>query len=307
MWDNDTPRNIKKEKQRGNKAGFLFFQYFTRIFGLSGAYFALYFVCLYYLIFDFDAVKRAGYYIKHRFPDCSTLKRMFHTYILFVTQGKQLIDRYAHRIKPDLFKMSLEGAEETISTIKNLKSGCIVLTSHIGNWQLGMAAFKLLNYKKLHVLMRPEDNKATQETLAINPLIDMEFISTSSFLGGTIKVVKALNDGDIVSIMGDRSYGTKTVGVSFLGKKAYLPFSAFVFAATTNCPIVTLSVVKENKNSYKVYMNKLLYPKLQPRKGDKVTQLLPWVQEFADELENFTKKYPYQCFLFNDIWSPSSN
>ena len=290
------------EKKRGNKAGFLFFQYFTRIFGLSGAYSVLLFVCLFYLIFDPDVVKKAGYYIKHRFPGCSTIKRLYHTYILFVSQGRQLIDRYAHRRNPNLFKMSIEGTLKDITTIKNLNTGCIILTSHIGNWQLGMDALKHLNYKKLHLLMRPEDNKAIQETLSINPSINMEFISTSEFLGGTIEVIKALDNGDIVSIMGDRSYGTQTVDVSFMGDKAYFPYSAFLFAATANCPVVPLYVVKENKHNYKVYMNKLLYPKLEHKRGDKTAQLRPWVQEFAHDLESFTKKYPYQCFLFNNIW-----
>jgi predicted LPLAT superfamily acyltransferase len=297
----------QKQKKRGNKAGFLFFQYTTRIFGLSGAYKVLFFVCLYYLIFDRDAVKKAEYYIKRRFPNCSIIKRYFHIYILFINQGKQLIDRYAHRKAPDLFKMSIEGTEQTISTVKNLNSGCIILTSHIGNWQLGMDALQHLNYKKLHMLMRPEDNKAVQETLALNPSIDMEFISTSGFLGGTIDVLKALENGDIVSIMGDRSYGTQTVDISFLGEKAYFPYSAFFFAASANCPIVTLYVVKEDKKNYKVYMNKFLYPKLKHKAGKKAEQLRPWVQEFANELESFTKKYPYQCFLFNNVWSTDSN
>jgi len=295
-----------KDKKRGNKAGFLFFQYFTRIFGLSGAYNILYFVCLYYLIFDRDAVKKAGHYIRHRFPECSKIKSLFHVYILFISQGKQLIDRYAHHKNPDLFKMSIEGTEKTISTIKNLNTGCILLTSHIGNWQLGMDALKHLNYKKLYMLMRPEDNKAIQETLAINSSMDMEFISTSEFLGGTIDVLKALDSGGIVAIMGDRSYGTQTVEVSFLGEKAYFPYSAFFFAASANCPVVPFYVVKENRNNYKVHMNNILFPKIKHKKENKTVQLTSWVQRYVNELDNFTGKYPYQCFLFNNIWDINS-
>lgn len=293
-----------KEKKRGNKAGFVFFQYFTRIFGLSGAYSVLYFVCLYYLVFDPDAVKKAGHYIRRRFPGCSKLKYFFHIYKLFISQGKQLIDRYSYHKNPKLFEMSIEGTEKAISTIKNLNTGCLLLTSHIGNWQLGMDALKHLNYKKLHMLMRPEDNKAVQETLAINSSMDIEFISTSEFLGGTIEVLKALDNGGIVSIMGDRRYGTHTLDVSFLGEKAYFPYSAFFFAASAKCPVVTFYVVKENKNNYKVHMSNILYPKLS--KGNKTDQLRPWVQKYVNELGNFTEEYPYQCFLFNNIWDINS-
>ena len=142
--------------------------------------------------------------------------------------------------------MRLEGSEEAIEKIKNLNTGCIILTSHIGNWQLGMGALKHLDYKKLHILMRPENNKAIQKTLALNPTMNIGFISALGYLGGTIEVINALEAGDIVSIMGDRSYGTQTVNASFLGEMAGFPYSAFYFAAKARCPIVTLYVVKED-------------------------------------------------------------
>ena len=140
----------------------------------------------------------------------------------------------------------------------------------------------------------------------MNSSMNIEFISTSEFLGGTVEVLKALDSGGIVAIMGDRSYGTQTIEASFLGEKAYFPYSAFFFAASANCPVVPFYVVKENKNSYKVHMNNILYPKLKHKKEKKTEQLTSWVQRYVNELDNFTKKYPYQCFLFNNIWDINS-
>ncbi len=82
------------ERKRGNRLGFWFFRTAARIFGLRGAYGLLYFVSLYYLIFDRAVVAASMAYVRRRFPDHGALRRLFDVYLLFVNQGKSLIDRY---------------------------------------------------------------------------------------------------------------------------------------------------------------------------------------------------------------------
>ena len=81
------------ERKRGNRLGFWFFRTAVRIFGLRGTYGLLYFVSLYYLVFDRAAVAASMAYVRRRFPDHGALRQMFDVYLLFVSQGKSLIDR----------------------------------------------------------------------------------------------------------------------------------------------------------------------------------------------------------------------
>ncbi len=82
------------ERKRGNRLGFWFFRTAVRLFGLRGAYGLLYFVSLYYLAFDRAAVAASKAYVRRRFPDHGIIRQQFDVYLLFVSQGKSLIDRY---------------------------------------------------------------------------------------------------------------------------------------------------------------------------------------------------------------------
>jgi predicted LPLAT superfamily acyltransferase len=288
-------------KKRGNWLGFAFFHLLVRVTGLRGAYGFLNFVALHYLLFDRDATERAGAYIKRRFPNCSKWKTYYHIHRLFVTQGKQLIDRYAMLANPDLFDFKLHIVDESVrELLQESGKGMILLTSHVGNWQLGMGRLSDVE-KKVFLLMRKEDNDALQKSLHLNPGQDVGFISVDTFLGGVVEMMDVIKSGNIVSIMGDRSYGAKTVPVEFLGETAYFPYTAFHIATASKCPVFVLFAVKESHKCYGVHLE-VMHPVIKRGKGNKVDKLQPFVQEFVGKIERFIEQYPYQCFLFYDVW-----
>jgi len=106
----------------------------------------------------------------------------------------------------------------------------------------------------------------------------------------------------VVSIMGDRGYGASAVEVSFLGDKAWFPYSAFSLAAAAECPLVVMETAKVSSHSYVVDMSNVLYPQYEGRRN-RGGQLQPWVQEFVGLMERFVEEHPYQCFLFRDVWN----
>lgn len=290
------------QKQRGNKLGFRFFAVFLQLFGLRGAYALLYFVALHYLLFDRDAVLGALAYIKRRFPkDKSFIKRRVHLYRLFVSQGKQLIDRFAILSGRELFDIKLNGYEKLSGLLSEQGKGFILLTAHFGNWQIALTTLKNMK-KPVYLLMRPEDNPAVKESLKIDGQDSfIKIISPEGYLGGVVEAMNALNSGGILSVMGDRKYGFEGIKASFLKEEAVFPLGAFSIAAASNLPVVVLLSAKLNDNKYIVDVSNILYPRYNNPK-DKKEQLRKYVQEFAGILEEYAIKYPYQCFLFHDIW-----
>ena len=289
-------------RKRGNSPGFWFFEIFLRIFGLRGTYGLLYFVCLYYLIFDRQAVSSAMSYIARRFPDSGMLARNFHTYRLFISQGRQLVDRLAAVVsKRQLFDIKLIGYDKLIALFQKSDHGIILLTSHFGDWQIALTSLNKLG-KRVYLLMREEENPAVKNSLNVgNEKGDIRIISPEQTFGGVIEIMNVLRRGHIVSIMGDRSYGAKAFKIDFLGEKALFPFSTFAIAAAAECPVVILLAAKDSAYGYTVDVTNILVPCCKSsRKRNE--QLIPWVQEYAHILEKFINKYPYQCFLFHDIW-----
>jgi predicted LPLAT superfamily acyltransferase len=298
----DNKNSVNYNKKRGNKLGFWFFETLLKYFGLSSAYFFLYFIAVYYLVFDKDAVLKSSNYIQLRFPNAGLFKRYYHAYMLFVSQGQQLIDRHIYTAKPELFNITTNGNDELFKYINDSDKGIIILTSHFGNWLIGLETLKKFGNRQTNILIRSDSNQAIQKLFREDMKKRINFIASESFLGGSVEILNALDKGDIVTLTGDRHYGGKTVGIEFFGKTAYFPFSAFVFASARKCPVLFLNTVKTGRKNYEIFINKHVWPDVKKQKDSKENQLKSYVKEFAEELERISKKYPYQCFLFNNVW-----
>jgi len=193
------------ERKRGNDLGFWFFRIALRTFGLGGAYGLLYFVGLYYLIVDRAVVAASLAYIRRRFPDHGVLRRALDVYLLFVNQGKILVDRFAVAAGYDHITMEMRGYDKIRDLVAKQKTGFILLTAHVGNWQIAMTALRRFG-KTVYLMMRPEDNEAVKKALNIDSEEDtIKIIFTNDALGGVIEALKAVKQGYLVSIMGDRA------------------------------------------------------------------------------------------------------
>lgn len=289
------------ERKRGNKFGFWFFQTAIKIFGLSVAYGFLYFVCLYYLLVDRAAVSSTMAYIKKRFKTYNILQRILGVYRIFINQGKILIDRYYMISGIGEFDHELHGYEQLKQMLSASDKGFIMLTAHVGSWQVTMNFLKRLN-KTVYLLMRPEDNLAIKESLGIwSEQKNIRIILSDNFLSGVIEAVQALEQGNIVSIMGDRGYGSRSVEVSFLEGTVQLPYGAFIIASAVQCPLIILLSAKISATKYSIDASNILHP-LYSSRAKKDTDLKDYVQKFACILEEYTDRYPFQWFVFHDIW-----
>ena len=292
-------------RKRGNSLGFWFFRVALRAGGLRAAYGLLYFVCIHYLLFDRSAVRGALAYVQRRFPEAGKAGRLLHVYRLFVSQGKQLIDRHAAMSGAVPFSFELRGAEQIQEGLARGKRGLILLTAHVGNWQIAMTTLRNMG-RTVNLVMRPEDNPAVTKALSLCRNTEhLRVISPEEDLGGAIEIMSALRRGDIVSFMGDRPFEFKAVRVDFLGGSAMFPCGPFQIAATAGCPLQILLSAREGYRRYSVDFRRLL----SPASSEDVSQdelVRQWAQAFADVLSEFVMEHPYQCFLFTDVWRPDA-
>lgn len=285
--------------RRGNRLGFWFFRTTVQLIGLRPAYALLYAVCSYYFLFDRTAVRAAKAYLTRRFPTHGQLRILGDVYKLFVSQGKSLIDRYYLTELGGNIDMTFNGGER-IAGLSEKDTGFILLTSHIGNWQIAMSALSKLE-RPVCLLMRPEDNLAVEQSLNMRSG-SLKIVSPDQFLGGVVEMMNLISEGSIVSIMGDRNYGSNAVDVTFLDHKASFPYGAFTIAAATGCPIVVLLSARTGYKKYQIDVGGVLNPEYVGNMP-KREQLARWVQEYADMINGYVNQHPYQCFLFHDVWS----
>ena len=293
------------ERKRGNRLGFRFFGLATKLFGLGGAYGFLYFVGLYYLIVDHGLVLETLAYVRRRFPRHGQLRQLFDVYLLFVSQGKNLIDRFAMAAGYSDIRIDIKGFDELKTLYSPGGKGFILLTAHVGNWQMAMTPLGDIG-RTVHLMMRPEDNPAVKQALNVDSGSEkVKIIYTDDSLGGVIEAVKALSTGDLVSIMGDRTYGYSAAEAMFLGDVVSFPHGAFTLAAAVQCPVVVLLSAKVSTKQYIVDVSHIIPPPL-GRRGKKDEAIRASVQMFADVLEEYVQEHPYQWFVFRDIWKSNT-
>ena len=274
-----------------------------KIGGRKAAYCMLYFVVAWYVLFSPLARERASHYLRRRFPESSGLQRLWHCYRLILEFGKVLVDRAVVGILgPESFNVCLDGREELLK-LRDENRGLILMTAHVGCWQLAMSALGFLQ-RPVNMLMRREDGDIDRHYYEHAGIpCPYQVIDPTGYLGGTLEMLGALKQGQIVSVMGDRLFGSdkSSTRVDFLGGQVAVPFSAYKLASVTGAPIVVFFSSKDGPKSYRLQLVKVIrVPQL---KGRSAETFAPFAQEFARVLEDFSRLYPYQFYNFYNLWS----
>lgn len=285
-----------KIKARGNALGFWFFRIALKLTGLRGAYGLLYIVCAHYALFDRQALKMAATYLCRRFPNEHGLKRFWRIYLLFVSQGKCLIDRYALNAGATQFDFD---CEQVRARLKELHGrGFVLLLSHVGGWQSALPYLRnMADNQAVSLLMNEAESAEVRKHLRGDDGGFTVILPTDG-PGCVLEMVLRLQRGEIVSIMGDRAYGGQTAQAQFLNAEASFPVSAFAVARAAKCPVVVLFVPKTGVKTYTIEMHLIDGLESGDRHAIRVA-----LQQYADLLTAFTDRYPLQCFLFHDVWA----
>lgn len=281
------------------------FYFLIRYGGRGASYALLNCVAIYYTLFRPAIRKKAGYYLSRRFKTQNPLAQLLHCYRIYVDLGKALIDRATIGIK---------GVESIDIVSRNLDKllvlvreghGLILLTAHVGCWQIAMAQLSSLNAPVSLLLHREEGDVDLHYFEHTGISAPFRIIDPLGYMGGVLEMMDVLRKGEVVSIMGDRVFGSdkNTVSVNFLGGKIRLPFSAFKLASATGAPIAVHLSYKSGPASYAFMLDRTI--RVPANLGKTEEALRPYVVQFAEALESYTERYPYQFFNFFNMWENS--
>lgn len=292
-------------RSRGTSFGLWWFRMLIHLLGLRAAYAWLYVVAGYYFLFDRPAIVVSIAYLKRRFPEHSRLRLRLSVYRLFLDHGRALIDRYCLAVKPELFRLRILGYEKIRDAIVAQRKGFVLLTSHVGNWQAVMVALRRME-RPVCLLMRDEDNAAVRRTFRYEETFpDLRVISPEQALGGVVELMRLIESGHVVAMMGDRGYGFRTMGVSFVGDTAAFPQGPFSIAAAMDCPVVVLLSARVAPRAYDVEIADVIHPRQEGH--TRKQQVGASLQRYADLLNDYLVKYPYQSSLFYDVWGEAAS
>lgn len=189
---------------------------------------------------------------------------------------------------------TVEGKENLDDALKRGK-GIILLTAHLGNWELGGIFFGrhgiAINVLTFRDGIEKIDNIRDEYRRRHN--INTIVLGDSPF--SSLEILNALNRNEIVAMLIDRHLaGTDGFSVRFFNKPVYFPAGPLILAKITGATILPGFVVKKDKSAYHAIVGT-------PVIVESSDVLEHQAQKIMEIFEKQIKRYPDQWYNFVEI------
>lgn len=174
--------------------------------------------------------------------------------------------------------------------------GVIVLSAHIGNWELGGAMASLSGYPLWAVVLPHKDKK-------VNAFFDHQRESKGMkviTLGIAVrKCFEVFKRNEMVALVGDRDFSGSGIVLDFFGKASYFPEGPAAFSLKTGAIIVPTFMVRNRDDSFTLRIEKPI--EFNPS-GNKEKDLLEIISRYKIIFEDYIRSYPDQWYMFKRFW-----
>ncbi len=209
-----------------------------------------------------------------------------------------LSERYERLSTRRRFLVSAEGLESWQTLISSGR-GFLLVTAHLGAWEMGSLLPAHQEQRKIHVVREAETDPRAQRFIAdlirgaAGELYTTHF-AEDPCLG--MDLLDALRQGEIVALQGDRPRaGGRTAEVSLFGRSFGMPIGPAALARAAGVPLLPVFVFREGRLRYRC---SICPPIEVPHTADRCADVGQAVQRFAAELEAAIAHRPLSVVLF---------
>jgi predicted LPLAT superfamily acyltransferase len=213
--------------------------------------------------------------------------------------GQTIIDRLAMLSGiPNRLSFDFEG-EEFLRQMVLMKKGGLLMSAHLGNWEIAGHLLQRLN-TRVHVVMFDGEHQKLKEYLkSATGESTANIIILREDLSHIYAIDEALKRNELVCMHADRFLeGNRTLSQSFLGSKANFPLGPFALATSLKVPVSFVFALKESDLHYHFFAS----PPIFAGEGKKEVQMESMLRAFVSDLEKKTLQYPEQWFNYYDFW-----
>ncbi|HID96313.1 MAG TPA: hypothetical protein EYP53_09720 [Candidatus Latescibacteria bacterium] len=188
-----------------------------------------------------------------------------------------------------------EGLEHLDAALEAGK-GVIVVSGHIGNWEL-LAAYIAARGYPLNVVARelydPRLNRILVST--------RERFGTKNLTRGkdTRRIVRALKRGEIVAFLIDQDTKVDGIFVDFFGRPAHTPVGPVVLAMKTGAPLLPIAIHREEDGLHHVVVRRCIQVGTTGTRTEKIRNSTARCSRL---LEEFISQHPTQWVWMHQRW-----
>lgn len=209
----------------------------------------------------------------------------------------RIVGEFSHvtKMSGDEIDQLVEISPETLSNLENLKNGGIIVSGHIGNWELGP---KFLAQHGINVatVYRPLNNPYVEKMTASMRKVEMIEKNTSQ---GNRRIIDIIKKGGVVIILADQKV-SEGEPIKFFHDDAITTTSIARMALRYNVPILPARIIRLNKGPK--FRAELEKPLSIPDVADVNLSILNLTRAINQKLEQWISEYPAQWFWVHDRW-----
>jgi len=235
-------------------------------------------------------------------PGSSRAMNYLRTFRTLYNFAWTIAEAAIHRILREEFSYEVDGAE----WLEELGAGpgAIVLTAHMGNYDLGAALFAEKVHREIRVVRAPEPHPESAEHLSASlerageSGVKVDYNTAGALL--SFDLLKAVREGEIVSIQGDRAEGdVAQVAARLFGAETKTPTGPFVLSLVAQVPIYPLFIARTGCRSYQIIVRD---PIRVQSTGDREADIGKGVGQWCAILEEVIAAHWDQWFAFVPIF-----
>jgi len=243
--------------------------------------------------------------LKVIFPDKTDKEIKDISRRMFENFGKYLVDFFRFSkldqgyIKKNIKIENIDYFNQALSKGK----GVIVLTAHLGNWELGGVVVALLRYP-FWVVALPHKNKKVDEFF--NNQRQSKGIHVIPFGKAARQCLSLLRENKMIALVGDRDFSEKGLVLDFFGKKTHFPLGPAAFAIKTGAVIVPGFMFRNSDDSFTLRIEEPIEfkPKADIIGPQEITDkdMNNVIGQYINIFERYIKERPDQWYMFRRFW-----
>jgi predicted LPLAT superfamily acyltransferase len=268
----------------------------------------LYGIALYFLAFAPAARNMSRRYLQRVFrlrsPADVGWRMLFSHFLAFASVIHDRV--YLVNDRHELFDIRIHNQPLVDAMVADGR-GAFLIGAHLGSFEVLRAVGRRQPGLRIAMAMYEENARKINAALAaINPNAKQGVVALGH-VDSMIEVRDLLDDGVVVGMLGDRSFGgDETFEVSFLDAPAALPRGPFRMAAVMKRPVLFMTGLYRGGNRYDVHFELLAdFAAVLPH--GRAAAVEAAITRYAALLEQYCREAPFNWFNFFDFWrTPSS-
>ena len=180
--------------------------------------------------------------------------------------------------------------------------GVILLSAHLGNWEVGGILLQRMGFPVTAVVLPHEDPRMDRLFNAQRRRNGIDVIPLGSH--ATSQSIRALRAGKLLGLLGDQDFTDKGVKVLFCGAPVILPRGPAILSVRSQAPVVPTFLIREGPWRFRLCCEAAIWPARDQKPAEAVQAL---THAYATVLGRYVRQYPEQWPIFRSVFTAQAS